>query len=576
MVANPSAFDPVGSTGGPPRARRNLVLQDMLQQGYISRTQYDQGRRQPLPTASDIAAAPGAAGRAVLHQLAASPDPRRDGRGRGVSPKVASYRAYYGGLKIRTTIDLPMQQAAEQAISQELPTGPGVPTASLVAIDNRTGAGASDGRRAARRRPARTSRSTRSTWPPRATASPARRSSRSRWRWRSSTATRPELGDRLPAAGPDRPQQRRQGALTSSRTSATRTRGRSRWPDATDGLRQQRVHAGRHPASAPSGSPAWPRKMGIRTPVSHNYAMIIGGLKEGVTPLDMAHAYETIAEGGRRVYAPKLGAPQRGPNRDRPDPVPGDQLQRQARPGRPPDYRRVIPASVAATVHEMLTGVVQHGTGQSRGDPGRRRGRQDRNHHRLRRRLVRRLDAADHHRGVGRLPEQAGLDDHDYNGGPVEGGTYPGDHLAELHGAGAPDPGLREGAVRTPSGTRRHRRRGTSVGTATAYQGGATATQAAPRRPPSRRVAPARAVRPRAPRRGPEPPAAAAGGPQPARHRRQPAAAPAPAAPTPAPGGGDGGGGNRRRDGGGGHRRRDGRRDGGATGGSGGTGLGGG
>ena len=52
---------------------------------------------------------------------------------------MAEYRAYYGGLKIRTTIDLPMQQAAEQAIASELPSGPDEPTASLVAIDNATG-----------------------------------------------------------------------------------------------------------------------------------------------------------------------------------------------------------------------------------------------------------------------------------------------------------------------------------------------------------------------------------------------------------------------------------------------------
>ena len=38
--------------------------------------------------------------------------------------------------------------------------------------------------------------------------------------------------------------------------------------------------------------------MGIRTPVSTNYAMTLGGLQQGVTPLDMAHAYETFATGG--------------------------------------------------------------------------------------------------------------------------------------------------------------------------------------------------------------------------------------------------------------------------------------
>src|SRR3712207_193431 len=42
--------------------------------------------------------------------------------------------------------------------------------------------------------------------------------------------------------------------------------------------------------------------MGIRTNVSHNYAMTLGGLKQGVTPLDMAHAYQTFASGGDLIY----------------------------------------------------------------------------------------------------------------------------------------------------------------------------------------------------------------------------------------------------------------------------------
>ena len=42
-------------------------------------------------------------------------------------------------------------------------------------------------------------------------------------------------------------------------------------------------------------------KMGITTPLSTNPAMTIGGLTVGVTPLDMAHAYETIAHNGDRV-----------------------------------------------------------------------------------------------------------------------------------------------------------------------------------------------------------------------------------------------------------------------------------
>ena len=50
---------------------------------------------------------------------------------------------------------------------------------------------------------------------------------------------------------------------------------------------------------------------GWRTPVSSNPAMTLGGLKQGVTPLDMAHAYETFATNGLRIYG-SLGASKQG------------------------------------------------------------------------------------------------------------------------------------------------------------------------------------------------------------------------------------------------------------------------
>ena len=43
------------------------------------------------------------------------------------------------------------------------------------------------------------------------------------------------------------------------------------------------------------------RRMGVRTPLSTNPAMVLGGLKVGVTPLEMAKAYETLAHDGERV-----------------------------------------------------------------------------------------------------------------------------------------------------------------------------------------------------------------------------------------------------------------------------------
>src|SRR6202021_1025471 len=47
--------------------------------------------------------------------------------------------ADYGGLKINLSLNLQMQQDAQTVINDELPPGEDNPTASLVAIDNKTG-----------------------------------------------------------------------------------------------------------------------------------------------------------------------------------------------------------------------------------------------------------------------------------------------------------------------------------------------------------------------------------------------------------------------------------------------------
>ncbi len=52
--------------------------------------------------------------------------------------------------------------------------------------------------------------------------------------------------------------------------------------------------------------------MGVKTEISTNPAMTLGGLKEGVTPLEMAYAYSTIANKGRRVSG-TLAASENGP-----------------------------------------------------------------------------------------------------------------------------------------------------------------------------------------------------------------------------------------------------------------------
>jgi penicillin-binding protein 1A len=92
--------------------------------------------------------------------------------------------------------------------------------------------------------------------------------------------------------------------------------------------------------------------------------MTIGGLTVGVTPMDMAHAYETIAHGGQRISG-TLGAAG--------EPVGIQEVEAGGRPlpnGARRDVnhvraQRVLPASVAATETSMLETVLQYGTGRA-------------------------------------------------------------------------------------------------------------------------------------------------------------------------------------------------------------------
>ena len=105
--------------------------------------------------------------------------------------------------------------------------------------------------------------------------------------------------------------------------------------------------------------------MGIRTPVSSNYAMTLGGLQQGVTPLDMAHAYETFIERGRRVGG-TLGAGDDGPVGIRRGARRRTASVRQARTS----DRRTRGARAQRRrpdASQIMTTVVSQGTGRARG-----------------------------------------------------------------------------------------------------------------------------------------------------------------------------------------------------------------
>jgi penicillin-binding protein 1A len=347
MVANPTAYDPFAHPYAA-RARRDVVLRNMMQQGYIMRDQYVQASAQLLPTTPERPQEPTVAPYftswvrpQIIHALGDDP-----------------FKAYYGGLKIRTSLDLDMQHAAEQAISNVLPQDGTLPTASLVAIDNHTGEVRAmvggpilNGQEDFKHQPFNIAteghRQPGSSFKP-FTLAVALRSGISP----DSTWTSAPADFIVPNSG--RKEHFSVHNFANSYSGSNTLAGATTVSDNSIYSRVGIVGLG------PTGTKriaALATNMGIRSPLSTNYAMILGGLREGVTPLDMAHAYETFAMHGQKVVNPRFS--QTG------GPIGIDQIQG---PGgntvvkNVPQLDRVLPASVAQTVHDILTTVVQSGT----------------------------------------------------------------------------------------------------------------------------------------------------------------------------------------------------------------------
>jgi len=124
---DPTLYDPVTN---PKQAagRRGEVLREMYQQGDITADELHVANSAALPPADSVHL-PGTTGPAqyfvnyIKQQLV---------------DRCGSSQVFGGGLKVTTTIDLGLQQLAQQAISKWL-TSPGSPSAALVAIDPRNG-----------------------------------------------------------------------------------------------------------------------------------------------------------------------------------------------------------------------------------------------------------------------------------------------------------------------------------------------------------------------------------------------------------------------------------------------------
>ena len=272
-----------------------------------------------------------------------------------VIERYGAPRAFAGGLKIKTTLDLGLQRAAEQSINDYLAYSGG--SQRLARGDRKLDRrGARDGRRAQLRRkplqprdrgraPARLL--VQGVRPRRRAARRASRPTRSGPRRKRPSIVHGPHGDEKFVVHND------EGAYTGANTLTGAIAYSDNSIFAEVGLKVGTTHIA-----------DLAHRMGITTPISTNPAMTIGGLSIGVTPLDMAHAYETIAHGGQRVSgtlaeddAPVGIQEVVSPSSPLPDGSHRDVNRVRTKP--------VLPAGVAATETEMLETVLQYGTAKA-------------------------------------------------------------------------------------------------------------------------------------------------------------------------------------------------------------------
>jgi penicillin-binding protein 1A len=291
IIASPSAYDPVAHPEAA-KARRNIVLKQMLDQGRITRAQYDDALGQPS-----------------FYSLSAPHLDTVKGTEYFVSwvrqslvDQVGPQRAFEGNLRVRTTLDVQLQRAAQQAVNNYLsyPLGP---TASLVAIDNKTGEvramiGGRDFEKTPFNLATQGQRQPGSSMKPFILAEALRR-----------------------GIGPGAVYPSRKRIFTVPGTHQREHFVVNNFKDAYSGtstvanaltFSDNSVFAALGIQVGTKNVARLAERMGIRTPVSSNYAMTLGGLRQGVTPLDMAHAYETFATHGRRMTG-TLGTAKDGP-----------------------------------------------------------------------------------------------------------------------------------------------------------------------------------------------------------------------------------------------------------------------
>jgi penicillin-binding protein 1A len=378
MISSPSGYSP-RNLPEQAKARRDQVLQNMAEQGYITDEEYTQYIEEPIPKPDQIS--PPAENSRAPYFTSWLRQQLVDRYGAG--------EAFGGGLQITSTLDLDLQRQVESIVQTRLAAIK--PTASVVVLDNDTGAvramvGGPDFADAPFNLATNGHRQPGSAFKP-FTLITALEQGRSTSEVFASAPQRIPFRARFTKKnGKEKtvPELFKVDNYEDSYLGSASIESATTYSDNS-------VYSQLGTQVGPQNVAATARRMGIETDLStstrysidggpfepYNPALILGGLETGVTPLEMAHAYNTLAADGARLSG-TMAADPGGPVgiydvRDGetyedgglvPDETGADGKNETI-------SKQVIDPGVAATAKDVLATVVSSGTGTNAqtGDP---------------------------------------------------------------------------------------------------------------------------------------------------------------------------------------------------------------
>jgi penicillin-binding protein 1A len=330
IPADPTRYDPVTNPESA-KDRRRLVLQAMFEESKITQEQLERAHKTPLPDPDQVRL-PGIEGQhGALHFVNYVKQQLID--------EYGQTEVFGGGLKVQSTIDLELQQAARDAISKWL-TKPDGPSAALVAIDPEDGAvramiGGNNYRKSQFNLAVQGVRQPGSAFKPFVLATALRQGISPATRFQSEPQSI-NLGDKDWIVGNYDDVYFGNVDLETATVESD---------NAVYAQLTQLVGSKKVADTA--------KRLGIRSKLDGYYAIGLGA--ESVTPLELARAYATLARGGRRADGAIFG------NRPR-------VIEEVSRAGRKqhntPRAFNALSATQAGVVNQILQKAMRFGTGK--------------------------------------------------------------------------------------------------------------------------------------------------------------------------------------------------------------------